>query len=361
MTRLRPHPVLVGALALAIAGCSHPSVEEVDTSATVPVSVETAKVEPLQSTIGVTGMVAPAPGADWQITAPDAARIAEMPKAEGDRVKVGDLLVRFDIPSMAADLAAKKAALAQANARLNLAKGEVARLAPLVDQGVTAPRDLDAARREQAEAEADVQQAQSGVDAATALNDRAVVRATFPGVVAKRFHNPGDLVDASASDPVLRVINPDKLQVVAAVPVAYLPSIAPGRPAELTSPGSDDVVPVTVLTRPAQVDPTSATADVRLAFSKPTSLAAGTTVQLRLITGRHDTALVIPSAAVVKDDDDTFVMVVTSDNKAHKHKIVLGLTTETLVEVTSGLAAGDQVVVRGQDGLPDGAAVTVVK
>jgi RND family efflux transporter MFP subunit len=361
MTRYRLHPLVAGALALTLTGCSHPSVEEVDTSATVPVSVETAKMEPIQSTIGVTGVVTPAPGADWQITAPEAARIAEMPKAEGDSVKVGDLLVRFDIPSMAADLAAKKAAVSQADARLNLAKGEVGRLAPLVDQGVAAQRDLDAAKREQSDAEADVQQAQGGVDAATALNARAIVHATFPGVVAKRFHNPGDLVDASASDPVLRVINPTQLQVVAEVPVAYLPSVAPGRPAEVTSPGSEDIEPITVLTRPAQVDPTSATADVRLAFKKPTALAAGTTVQVRLITGHHDQALVIPSAAVVKDDDDTFVMVVTSDNKAHKHKIVLGLTTETMVEVTSGLTAGDQVVVRGQDGLPDGAAVTVVK
>lgn len=361
MTRLRLHSVFAGALALAIAGCSHPSVEEVDTSATVPVSVETARIEPLQSTIGVTGIVTPAPGADWQITAPDAARIAEMPKAEGDRVSVGDLLVRFDIPSMAADLSAKKAALTQANARLNLAKAEVDRLAPLVDQGVAARRDLDAAKREQAEAEADVQQAQSAVDAAAALNDRVVVRATFPGVIAKRYHNPGDLVDASASDPVLRVINPDKLQVVAAVPVANLASVVPGRAAELTSPGADDVTPVTVLTRPAQVDPTSATADVRLAFTKSTPLAAGTTVQIRLVTGQHDKALVIPTAAVVKDEDETSVMVVTSDNKAHKHKVTLGLSTETMVEVTSGLAAGDQVVVRGQDGLPDGAAVTVVK
>ena len=77
------------------------------------------------------------------------------------------------------------------------------------------------------------------MDAAVALSDRAVVRAQFAGVVAKRFHNPGDLVDASASDPVLSVINPAQLQVVAAVPVADVPRVVVGHAAQVDEPGSD--------------------------------------------------------------------------------------------------------------------------
>ena len=46
-----------------------------------------------------TAIVTPAPGADLVVTAPEAARIAEMPHAEGERVRKGDLLVRFDIPT----------------------------------------------------------------------------------------------------------------------------------------------------------------------------------------------------------------------------------------------------------------------
>ena len=49
---------------------------------------------------------------------------------------------------------------------------------------------------------------------------RTVVRARFAGIVAKRFHNPGDTVDGAAGDPVLRVIDPRRLQIVSACPWA---------------------------------------------------------------------------------------------------------------------------------------------
>src|SRR5262249_46851784 len=153
-------------------------------------------------TIAASGTIAPAPGAELTVVAPAPARIAEIPKGEGDAVREGDVLVRFDIPNLASDVAAKRAGLAQASARLDQAKANLARLSSLVGQGVAAPREVEDAKRQQAETEADLDQARSAVEAATALSDRAVVRARFAGVVSKRFHNPGDLVDASTGDPV---------------------------------------------------------------------------------------------------------------------------------------------------------------
>ena len=73
-------------------------VEEVETKAAAPVTVVTVQPATLEGIVSATGIVAAAPGADWTITAPEAARIIEIPKAEGDRVKPGDLLVRFEIP-----------------------------------------------------------------------------------------------------------------------------------------------------------------------------------------------------------------------------------------------------------------------
>jgi multidrug efflux pump subunit AcrA (membrane-fusion protein) len=54
-------------------------------------------------------------------------------------------------------------------------------------------------------------------------------------------------------------------------------------------------------------------------------------------------------------------MVAGADNKAHKHPVSLGLVTHDLVQILEGLKAGDQVIVRGQDGLPDGATIAVGK
>lgn len=354
--------LLVGLLLLAVAAsCQRASVEEVETKAAVPVVVATAKVQPFESTISASGTVAPAPGAELTIVAPAPARVAEIPKAEGDAVRRGDVLVRFDIPSLESDVAARRAAVAQAEARLEAVKASYARLSGLLAQGVAAPREVEDAKRQQAEAEADLAQARSAVDSSVALSSRAVVHAPFAGVVSQRFHNPGDLVDASAGDPILKLINPAQLQVVSAVPVADIPRVVIGRAARIIAPGRDAPEGARVLTRPAHVEPASATAPVRLAFVNPTRLAAGTVVQTDIVAEEKPDALVIPSAALVREESQTFVMIVGADSKAHKSPVTVGLQTHDLVEITGGLKAGDRVIVRGQAGLPEGADVTVGK
>jgi RND family efflux transporter MFP subunit len=352
----------VGPLVVALvttAGCERASVEQIATTAVVPVTVVTAKTDAIESTISATGLVTPAPGAELTVVAPEAARIVELPKSEGETVKAGDLLVRFDIPTLAADLGARQAAVAQVAARLEAAKANFSRLSSLLTQGVAAPRDVEEAKRAQAEAEADVEQARSAVTAAGALAGRTVVRAAFAGVVARRYHNPGDFVEASATDPVLRVINPSQLQVVANVPVSDLPRIVVGRPAGIFGPGQDEAEAGTVLTKASQVEPGSATAGIRLAFAKPTQLAAGSTVRVEIVSERRTGVLVIPVAALVNDEGELFVMVAGEDNKAHKYPVAAGLSTRTMTEITSGIKAGDRVIVRGQSELPEGAAISV--
>jgi RND family efflux transporter MFP subunit len=347
---------------VAMTACQHPSVEEVATTAAVPVLVEAARVGVLQGVIAVTGVVTAAPGAEMVVVAPAPARIAELPHAEGDRVKKGDLLVRFDIPTLTADVAASRAKVTQAVARVEAARANVKRLTSLLAQGVAAPRDVEDATRQLAEAEGDLEQARSAVEAADALSGRAVVRAPFSGVVAQRFHNPGDLVEAASSDPVLKVLDPSQLQVVAAVPASELSRIVVGHAADVRQAGhgeDDEGEAAKVLVKAPQVDPATATGNVRLGFAKPTSLTAGMTVQVEIVAEERPNALIIPVAALVDDEGELFVMVAGDDNKAHKYPVAVGLSTRTLVEVTSGIKAGDRVIVRGQDGVPEGATVVV--
>jgi RND family efflux transporter MFP subunit len=356
---MKPSRLWVTLPLVLLAACGERAVEQIETAAAVPVVVETAKIQPLVGKIVASGLVTAAPGAELTVMAPESARIAEMPHVEGEAVKAGDLLVRFDLPNLVSDVAAKRAAVAQATARLEAAKANLTRLSGLLAQGVAAPRDVEEAKRQQSESEADLEQARSAVDAAVALSARSVVRATFSGVVAKRFHNPGDFVEPSASDPVLKVIDPAHLQVVASVPVADLSRVVVGHAADIREPGREEGQAARVLTRAVQVDSSSATGDVRLAFAAPTALAIGTRVEVEIVGEEHKKALVIPSAAVVTDEGEVFVMVAGADNKAHKFPVAIGLWTRTLVEITSGLKEGDRVIVRGQDGLPEGAVVTV--
>jgi RND family efflux transporter MFP subunit len=319
----------------------------------------TATVQTFEATLAATGTVEPAPGAALTVVAPFPGRIAEMPKAEGETVRQGDLLVRFDIPSLEADVAARRAMVAQADARVEASKASYTRLTGLLAQGVASPREVEDARRQQAEADADLAQAQSALAAAVALSGRAVVRAPFNGVVSQRFHNPGDLVDASSGDPLLEVIDPVRLEVVAAVPVSEAPRIVVGHAARVSVPGRDAQEAARVRTRPARVGPGGATAPVRLAFDHLTRLAAGTVVALEIVAETHPDALVIPAAAIVREGDETFVVVAGDDKKAHKSQVTVGLSTHDTAEITRGLKAGARVIVRGQSELPDGAAITV--
>jgi RND family efflux transporter MFP subunit len=356
--RLKIGLLAMPAALLLTGACSKPAVEEVQTTAAAPVKSITVAPATFEGVVAASGLVTAAPGADWVITAPEPARIVELPKAEGDRVKTGDLLVRFEIPTMASDVAKSRAEVQQAQARVENAQASVTRLTTLFEHGVAAQKELEDARRELAEARAALTQAQAASQAAGVIASRAIVRARFPGVIAKRAHNPGDMVEATAADVILRVVDPAKLQVVAAVPIPDLARVQVGKPARVLVPGAEEPEAGKVLTRPAAVEPTGVSADVRISFNAGTKLAVGTPVRVEIVAEQRQNALAVPVEAVLHEDEASFVMVAGADNKAHKRKVTIGLTTPKMAEILGGLKAGEAVIVQGQQGLPDGAAIT---
>jgi RND family efflux transporter MFP subunit len=352
--------LLFAASAVVHSACSREPVEELETTTKVSVVVQPAVVKTIHGSIVATAVVTPAPGADLIVTAPEAARIAEMPRAEGDRVNKGDLLVRFDIPTMNAALARSRAEATQAKARVELARASTERLSGLFERGVAARKDVEDARRELADAEAALAQAESATATASSLASRTSVRAPFAGVVARRWHNPGAMVEPGAADPILRVIDPHRLEAVAAVALADLPRIAKGRHARVMAPGVD-AEDAEVAGLPAAVEPSGATANVRLSFAHLTRLTAGTPVQVEIYTDEHPDVVVVPAAAIVREGDQTVVIVAGADGKAHRKPVTPGLASGSEVEIRSGVSAGDQVIVKGQDALPDDATITITK
>ena len=342
-----------------VSACRHNAPEETQTESAVVVQVEEARSGPVREVMAATGMVTAAPGAELVVTAPEAARIVELPKAEGDRVRPGDLLVRFDIPSLTAGAESSRAGIEQAQARVENAKAAAARVQGLFERGVAARKEVEDAERELREANAALAQARSASGAANALADRTVVHATFAGVVAKRFHNPGDMVEPGQSEPILRVVDPSHLEITAAVPVAALTRIAPNAPAHITSPGRDEPIEATVVARPAAVDPGSVTAAVRLKPASVAGLTVGVSVELEILGPEHAATVLVPRAAIVRDGEATVVMTVGADSKAHRNEVEVGVVNPDVAEIKKGIKPGDKVIVRGQNGLPDGAAVTI--
>jgi RND family efflux transporter MFP subunit len=342
---------------LLAAACRRESAEEVESAAVVAVKTSPAAVRDIVGVVHATGVVAPAPGADLIVVAPEVARIAEMPRAAGDTVRRGDLLVRFEMPGSAADVERQQAEATRARAALEQARAAQQRAGELFERGVAARREVEESRRAVADAVAAVAQADAALAAARALAGRAVVRATFPGIVAARQHNPGDLVEASNGDPVLRVVDPHRLEVVASVSLADVARVRVGAAARLDGAAVAAAGrALHVVSAPTVVDAGTATVPVRLRPAGPLALPVGAPVQVAIEAERHARAVVVPLAAIVREGDETAVFV-AAGGKAVRRPVRLGLAADALVEIVSGVSAGEPVIVDGQAGLPDGAAI----
>jgi len=351
--------VIIGIVVASTVACSRETPEETETEAPVPVMVAAATTGSIRGVVHATGVVNPAPDGELIVIAPEPARIAEIPRAEGERVARGDVLVRFDIPSLAAEVQRQAAEVQRAQAGVANARANQTRQRELFDRGIAARKDVEDADRAVADAEAAVGQAEASRAAAEAAAARTTVRATFNGVIAKRFHNPGDLVEASASDPVLRVIDPRRLEVVASVPLSESARIVIGAPARLAPvPTGAPDTPLKVVSRPAQVEQGTATIPIRVAFASPTNLSAGLPVQVEIQAEQHNNVVLVPSAAIAREGEETAVFIAKGD-KAERRPVMIGISDDEHTEIRSGVKAGEMVIVEGQNGLPDGAAISV--
>jgi RND family efflux transporter MFP subunit len=340
------------------AGCRTQTEEEVETTTAVAVKTAPATRGSIRGVVHATGIVNPAPGAELVVVAPEAARITEIPYATGDRVRRGDVLVRFEIPASAAEEQKQRAEVVRAEADFENAKAAQARARELFERGVAARKEVEDANRQIANAEAAIAQAKAALAAAQTVAGRAIVRATFDGVVAMRDHNPGDLVEPAASDPVLRVVDPNRLEVVASVPLADSARVQVGASGHLVgAPANTSEVELKARSRPTAVEAGTATVPVRFGFDRPVNIPVGSPVQIDIEAEEHRDVVLVPAAAIVREGEETAVFV-ANDGKAARRLVRIGLTDGANVEIASGISAGDRVIVDGQAGLPDGADIT---
>jgi len=202
-------------------------------------------------------------------------------------------------------------------------------------------------------------QAQAHMDAAKALESSTIVRARFSGVVAKRWHTAGELVQGGDADPILRIIDPERLQVTAQVPLTDGGRILVGQAAMVQAPNGPEAATVSLKISPSS--PMVQTYDVRFSFAAPTTLPIDSPVQVDIVIGERKDVVIAPAAAVQGGGGTTFVWVATADNIATKRDVRVGLTSNNVAEIISGLAVGDQVIVTGIAELSEGQAIAISK
>lgn len=326
-------------------------------SEVIAVTVQQARLGSLRDVVTAAGTVVPLPAADFIVTATESSEIVGLPKNEGDTVQTGDVLVRLDVFSITNEIATRQLEMGEATLRTGRANADADRLGKLFAQGLAARNQWEAARTASAAADTDLNQARARLDAAKALETNSVIRARFSGVVVKRWHAPGDMVAGGESDPILRVVDPARLQVALQVPREQAERISAGQTAAVqTSLGAEAAV---VAQQPAAPGGAGTSVEVRLTFLAPSALAIDTAVQAEIVLEQRQNVLVIPASAIQRTGGAPFVWLATDNAHATKREIRAGLTTNGLTEIVSGLAVGDQVIVTGLAQLNEGTAISI--
>jgi RND family efflux transporter MFP subunit len=349
---------VAGAGVVGLAGC-HRGAASVAV-APVTVTVSTAKIQDLRQTVVAQGAIVAAPTAIFTVVAPDSAKIVDLPKPEGSTVQSGDVLVRFDLTSLTAGFGANKTDVLVAQRKLDSAKAALALQDSLYARGYTPRNTYEGAKQAVAAAQAAVDQLQAQTNTAATLNDHAIVRAPFDGLVTHVFRSVGDVVDPSTNAVVLQLVDPTRVQVAAQVSASQELRLAPGQAATVAVTGSMDVQPATVIVAPPVVgSDRSPTIEVRLALTGPTPPPLATPVAVEIVVDRRDRVVVLPESAIGKDETGTYVMIAGADGRAHRRDVRVGLIVSHLAEIQSGVTDGDEVIVGGLDQVSDDALIQI--
>jgi multidrug efflux system membrane fusion protein len=292
---------------------------------------------------------------------------------EGALVRRGDLLVTIDPEPYAAEVERLQAAVTAAEARLELSKTELDRGKELVTSRVVSVSDLDRRANAFNEARANLSAAKAALRTAQLNLDYTAVRAPVSGRVGKLEVTTGNLVAAGPGAPILTtLVSVDPIYVsfnanegIVAKALASLSVEANGR-ADL------DGIPVEIstATRNAervqghlqfvdnQVDVATGTVRMRAVFDNPDGrLMPGQFARVHLGQNKNEPAVAVTERAIGTDQDKRFVMVVEPDNKAAYREVKLGRVSDGLRVVTSGLKAGERIVVNGLHRVKPGAMI----
>jgi len=273
--------------------------------------------------------------------------IVEIPVLVGQRVRAGQVVIRQSGRG-------SQASVDQAEAAYQQATRSVERLRPLKDRGAISEQDWDNALTGLRVAEANLEAARRSVDLISPIDgivtDVPVTRGMIP----------------ESGDPLVRVSDLSRVQVLLQVSPEQARELALAQPAHLPSQGLEGRVTRIAL----QASAVSRLLEVELTFPGPrarprvsddSSPAAepaipGTLVTAQVEVGRRASTLLVPQAAV----REGIAWMVGTDGCAHRREVTLGLTGDGLVEVLSGLAPGERVVVAGTSLLSDGARIRIV-
>ncbi|HET8732395.1 MAG TPA: efflux RND transporter periplasmic adaptor subunit [Anaeromyxobacteraceae bacterium] len=318
-------------------------------------------------------------------------RVVAVPVDKGNRVRPGDLLVQLDDKEARAALAQARASAAQAAARLEQvevvsvkvtsealrqaelrleqAETKLKRQRTLAEAGSVSRSDLDDAQQardlaasqvasariqagaaasgsDRRAAQAALEQARGAEQAAAARLDQLSIRSPAAGIVTERDVEPGDVVQPGRT--LLVVARDGETQLSVQPDEKNLALLRLGQAATASADAYPErTFPARVAYIAPAVDLSRGTVEVKLDVENPPPfLRPDMTVSVNVETGRDPQALVLPASAVRDAAVDPWVLAVR-DGRAVRQAVRLGMRGEGIVQVLSGVEAGEKVVAQG--------------
>jgi len=292
------------------------------------------------------------------VLAPFSGPVLRLLVSPGDKVRKGDPLAVVNSPDFAAAVGTYRKAIATARTNRRLADldkdlvehhGISEREAAQAEtDAVNAEADRDAALQQLISLQAQPRTIKDIQDARPVARLEGTIRAPIAGTVAEKLITPGQLLQAGTT-PCFTVADLSRVWVMAQIFGSDLASISLGDSAEVSTGTGADRFPGTVDNISALVDPDTRSVAVRIVVKNPGDvLKKQMYVHVLLRSGRTSTGLLVPVAAILRDDENLpFVYVARSGGSFARRHVTLGYRAGDRYDIAAGLKAGERIVVDG--------------
>jgi membrane fusion protein, multidrug efflux system len=286
---------------------------------------------------------------------------------EGDIVQKDQLLIEIDPRPFQVQLENAEGQLAKDQALLADAVLDLARYETLVKQNAVPTQTLDTQRALVDQYKGTVKSDQAMINSANLNLEYSKIKSPITGRVGLRLVDPGNIVQASATTPLVVITQIDPISVLFPVVEDQLATIyAKQRAGESLTVEAWDrtdtkkIATGTLFTIDNQIDQTTGTVRVRANFdNKNFELFPNQFVNVRLLVQQKSGVILLADAAIQRSTSQLYVFLVNPDSTATVRNITVGTSDGGETEITSGLAPGDEVVMTGVDKLQEGSKVSV--
>ncbi len=287
---------------------------------------------------------------------------------EGQNVQKGDLLLQIDPRPYQVALTQAEGQLAKDQAALLSARQDLTRYQSLVKEGSISKQQLDQQTALVNQAEGTVKSDQGQVSGARLNLSYCKVTAPVSGKLGLRQVDVGNIVRASDANGVVVINQFQPIDVTYAIPEDQVQSV-------LKQVHAGNTLQVSAFDRAQknvldsgkfksldnQIDPTTGTLKFKAEFAnQANNLFPNQFVNIRMLVETQKNATLLPSAAIQRGVNGTFVYVVNSDSSVNARPITLGAIDGDNTAVLSGVKVGERVVLDGADKLKDGGKVKVI-